>query len=43
MRRGATVFLGFLQSELVDKEIDPEKAGDLLYAVLVEEVCTLQA
>lgn len=43
LRRGATVFLGFLQSELVDKEIDPEKAGDLFYAMLVEEVCTLQA
>lgn len=27
----------------VDKEIDPEKGGDLLYAVLVAEVCSLQA
>lgn len=43
MRRDAAVFLAFLKSELVDKEIDPEEADDLLYAVLVKEVCSLQA
>lgn len=43
MKRDVTVFLAFLQSELVDKGIDPEKADDLLYVVLVAEVCSLQA
>ena len=43
MGREARVFLASLYSEPVNKEMDAGKAEDLLYAVLAEAVCSLQA